>query len=151
MEPLDHFRRLERMYASAPINGIYRPTLKVADGATVLTMLVRPDFFHAAGALHGSVYFKMLDDAAFFAAASRVSDVFVLTASFHLHLLRPVAAGTLHATGQVVQDGRQFIVAESELRDDDGRVLARGSGNFARGRTPLTSCAGYASSPAPAA
>jgi hypothetical protein len=39
-----------------------------------VTGLVRPDFFHAAHAVHGSVYFKALDDAAFFAVASLVQE-----------------------------------------------------------------------------
>ena len=36
-------------------------------------MTVRPDFFHAAGAVHGSVYFKLLDDAAYFDALSHTA------------------------------------------------------------------------------
>ena len=35
--------------------------------------------FHAAGAGHGTIYFKMLDDAAFYAANSMVEEQFVLT------------------------------------------------------------------------
>jgi acyl-coenzyme A thioesterase PaaI-like protein len=35
---------------------------------------------HSIHAVHGSVYFKALDDAAFFAVNSLVEDVFVLTA-----------------------------------------------------------------------
>jgi acyl-coenzyme A thioesterase PaaI-like protein len=63
---------------------------------------VRPEFFHAAHAVHGSVYFKALDDAAFFAVNSLVTDVFVLTASYNLYLTRPVTEGALRAVGRVV-------------------------------------------------
>ncbi|MBK5230881.1 MAG: PaaI family thioesterase, partial [Thermoleophilia bacterium] len=63
---------------------------------------VREDMLHAAHALHGSVYFKVLDDAAFFAANSLIPGHFVLTAGFSLHLLRPVTGGTITATGRIV-------------------------------------------------
>src|SRR5688500_9443505 len=77
-----HFQVLEGMYAAAAINQFFRPSIHVSEGAAEIRMAVRPDMHHAVGAAHGAVYFKMLDDAAFFAAQSLVTDVFVLTASF---------------------------------------------------------------------
>jgi len=64
----EHYRKLERMYLSAPVNTeIYNGvTLEVSDEKAELTLKVEDKFFHAAHAIHGSVYFKMLDDAAFF-------------------------------------------------------------------------------------
>ena len=62
----DHHRKLEAMYLGGPINAFYRPTIAVSDGEAVIEMDVRPEFWHAASAMHGSVYFKLLDDAAFF-------------------------------------------------------------------------------------
>ena len=94
----DHFRKLERMYAGAPVNQFFRPRLTIGEGRAELRLAVRPDFFHAAGAAHGVVYFKAMDDSAFFAASSLVEDVFVLTAGFTLHLLRPISAGEMIAT-----------------------------------------------------
>ncbi len=96
---------------------------------------MREEFFHAAGAVHGSHYFKALDDAAFFAVASLVDDNFVLTASFNMYFERPVSAGTLTAIGKVIQRGRRVFLAESRLTDDDGCELARGSGTFMRSST----------------
>src|SRR4051812_23261804 len=84
--PDDHYRRLERMYAVAPINRFFEPVLHVTEGRAEISVPVKPEFFHAARAIHGSVYFKALDDAAFFAANSLVTDVFVLTVSFNLHI-----------------------------------------------------------------
>ncbi|HEY3447559.1 MAG TPA: PaaI family thioesterase, partial [Myxococcales bacterium] len=123
----EHFRRLEAMYATAPINGFFQPQLEVGAGKAELRIVVRPEFFHSAHAVHGSVYFKALDDAAFFAANSLVEDVFVLTASFNLHLLRPITSGTMIATGTVVHQSRSQILAESVLVDENGKQLARGS------------------------
>ncbi len=144
MPPADeHFRRLERMYASAPINAFYAPILRVSDGQAELAITVRPDFFHAAHAVHGSVYFKALDDAAFFAANSVITDVFVLTVSFNIVLLSPVTEGTLRAKGRLVHRSSNLLVAEAVLEDERQRVVARGSGTFMRSRNALGPAVGY--------
>ena len=70
----EHFRRLERMYLGAAINEYFGPTVRIGPGTCEVTIPARPDFFHAAGAVHGAVYFKALDDAAFFAANSLFAD-----------------------------------------------------------------------------
>jgi len=140
----EHFRRLERMYHGAPINRFYEPVLRVSHGVAELDVRVRPEFFHAAQAIHGSVYFKCLDDAAFFAVNSLVTDVFVLTASFTLYLTRPVMEGTLHAVGRVVHESRSLFLGESELRDDARRLVARGNGSFMRSTIALSTVSGYA-------
>ncbi len=53
----DHFRKLERMYHGAPINRYFEPLMRVFGGSAELTLTVKPDFFHAAHSVHGSVYF----------------------------------------------------------------------------------------------
>jgi uncharacterized protein (TIGR00369 family) len=132
------------MYHGASINRYFAPRLTVSDGRAVVVLDVRPDFFHAAHAVHGAVYFKALDDAAFFAANSAVSDVFVLTVSFNVVLVRPVTEGTLTATGVLVHKSHNLLVAEAELVNDRDRMVARGSGTFARSKIPLDEKVGYA-------
>ena len=141
---LGHRRKLERMYLSAPTNAYYAPRIEIGDGEAEVTIEVRPEFFHAAGAVHGSVYFKLLDDAAFFAVSSIVEDSFVLTASFNVYLLRPVSEGTMTGRGRVVHRSRRLYVAEAEVLDGDGRVVGRGSGSFMKSQAPLTPEMGYA-------
>ena len=48
-------------------------------GQARITFTIDERVFHAAGAAHGTSYFKMLDDAAFYAANSLVTDRFLLT------------------------------------------------------------------------
>ena len=140
----EHFRKLERMYHGAPINRLYEPTIRIASGVAELEMPVKPELFHAAHALHGSVYFKALDDAAFFAVSSLVTDVFVLTASYNVYLTRPVTKGVLRASGRVVHSSRNLFLAEAELFDEEQRVVGRGSGSFMRSTIALTPQVGYA-------
>ena len=139
----EHHRRLERMYAKAPVNEYYAPQLTVGEGTAEVVIEVKPEFFHAGNAVHGSVYFKALDDAAFFAANSVVDDAFVLTATFYVQLLRPVSAGKMRAVGRLVQGGTTTLFAESVLYDDGGREIARGQGSFVRSRIQLTPAMGY--------
>ena len=106
-----------------------------------MTMPVDSTFFHAANALHGSVYFRALDDAAFFAANSVEFDVLLLTTSFRIDFLRPVRSGTLSATGTLLHHGRRQFVARSELRQDDMSLVAIGVGAFTRGSVGLAEIA----------
>ena len=125
---MSHFAKLEGMYAQAPINAYFAPSLKVQEGRAEIEITVRDDFHHAAGAMHGVIYFKALDDATYFAANSIVDDVFVLTARFELELLRPVSSGVVRAVGVVTGDDGHRIQATGELFDDQGQVVGRGTG-----------------------
>lgn len=143
-----HWRALERLYASAPINHLFRSTLTVpGEGKARILFSVEPSVFHAAGAAHGTLYFKMLDDAAFYAANSVITDRFLLTTAFNLHLSKPVRGGTIVAEGHWVSGRRRVLVAESRLIDEDGEEIGRGTGTFMRSRIALSSLPGYASDP----
>jgi len=139
----EHWRRLEAMYRAAPINRFVEATLSITEGRATIGVQVKPEFFHAMHATHGAICFKVLDDAAFFAVNSLVEDVFVLTSGFQIYLLRPVARGTITATGTVVNRSRRLFVAEAVAVDDDGREVARGSGTFLRSEAKLSDADGY--------
>lgn len=139
----EHYRRLERMYLAAPVNRIYRPTIKIGPGVAEVKTLIQPDFFHAADAVHGAVLFKLLDDAAYFAANSLIEDVLVLTVSFNLYFLRPVSSGELSSHGEAIFQSKRYLIAKSEVRDIEGRIIAQGSGSFMQSKIPLTADVGY--------
>ncbi|MEW6718039.1 MAG: PaaI family thioesterase [Chloroflexota bacterium] len=139
----EHFRKLEHMYVNAPLNKYFRPKLHITEGQARLTLPVREEFFHAAGAVHGSVIFKALDDTAFFAVSSLIENVFVLTVSFNIYLIRAIQEGEMTAVGRVVHHGRRLFIAESEVTDNQGQVIARGSGTFMLSSIPLSPDIGY--------
>lgn len=139
----NHYRSLENMYHGAGINQYFAPRLEIQKGEATVTVPIKPEFFHALGATHGSVYFKVADDAAFFAANSIVRDTFVLTSSFHLHLLRPIASGNMVGKGRIIQNASHLIIAESVLYDDRGREIGRGTGSFAKTNLELKPEVGY--------
>ena len=126
-----HFQTLISMYDAAPINRYFRPRLTIPEeGRAELELPIRDEFHHAAQAIHGSVYFKALDDATFFAVQSVVTDFFIVTSSFNLYFLRPVSDGHLVAHGRVVSRSKRLYVADGVLLDSRGKEVARGSGTF---------------------
>lgn len=140
-----HWRALERLYASAPVNQVFNSALTITgEGRSRIVFIVEPRHYHAAGAAHGTIYFKMLDDAAFYAANTLVTDRFLLTTSFNLHFTRPVKAGQVIAEGRWISGRKRVLVAEARLIDAEGEEIGRGTGTFMRSRIALSSLAGYA-------
>jgi uncharacterized protein (TIGR00369 family) len=147
MDKEQHFRALEQMYnEGAPINQLILHRVTVSEGKAQVRWEVDGRFFHAAASLHGSLYFKMLDDAAFFAANSIEREVFVLTATLNVQFFKPVVGGVLVSEGWVTVPGRTLIHAHSELRDEKGRLVAAGQGTFARSAVRLRDISGYSGS-----
>lgn len=138
-----HYRALERMYLAAPINGFYLPTIEVSEGMATVEIDVSGKYFHAMGAAHGSVIFKMLDDASFFASNSLELEVFVLTTAFTTYLTRPISVGTLRSVGRVVNRTRSQFVAEAVAYDGKGKEVGRGSGIFVKSKHRLDGAPGY--------
>ena len=139
----EHWRRLENLYLNAPTNVYYQPTIRISHAVCEIEILARPDFHHAAHAVHGSVYFKLLDDVGFFAANSVVPDAFVLTANFNIHLLRPVSDGTLLAKGRLINQGVRQLLAESQLYNASNQLIAYGTGTYVRSKIALSPEVGY--------
>jgi uncharacterized protein (TIGR00369 family) len=139
----EHYQKLERMYLGAQVNDYFAPSVQIGDGKAEVSIEVRPDFFHAANAVHGYLYFKLLDDASFFAVNSLVEQVFVLTVSFNLHFTRPVTKGVMVATAEVVHRSKRLFIAEGTVVDSRDRVVGRGTGTFMRSDIPLTPEVGY--------
>ena len=139
-----HLRALESLYASAPINALFASTLTLSEaGRSEISFTVAEDAFHAAGAAHGTVYFKMLDDAAFYAANALVSDRFLLTTAFNLHFTKAMRHGAARAEGRWISGRRRVFVAEARIIDSSGEECARGTGTFLRSHIALSGLAGY--------
>lgn len=139
-----HHRALESLYAAAPINRMFDSRLEIVEpGVARIHFSIDERHHHAAGAAHGTSYFKMLDDAAFYAANSLVSDRFLLTTAFNLLFTRPMVAGPVIAEGRWISGQRRVFVADARLIGPDGEEAARGTGTFMRSRIALADLPGY--------
>jgi len=141
----NHYQRLEKMYLNANVNkDVYDTTqCNFEESKCTITLEADQKYFHALGAIHGSTYFKLLDDAAFFAAQCTEKDFFVLTTSFNINITKPVSKGKLTAIGHVRFDSKNLIIAESVMYNEKGQEVAFGTGYFAKSKIPLSEEIGY--------
>jgi uncharacterized protein (TIGR00369 family) len=138
-----HYRALESLYRQAPVNRLFDSTIEIGPGFARIRFRVEEPVFHAAGAAHGTLYFKMMDDAAFYACNSVVTDRFLLTTAFNLLFTRPLRGGDVIAEGRWASGRRRVFVGEARLIDADGEEAGRGTGTFMRSRIPLAGLPGY--------
>jgi len=140
-----HFEKLQKMYSKANVNTqFYESTeCKIELEKATVSLTISNKYFHGGGAIHGSVYFKLLDDSAYFAANSIVTDVFLLTTSFNVNLIRPVTKGVITAIGKVRFKSENIFTAESTLYNQAGKEVAFGTGNFAKSKIALSAEIGY--------
>ncbi|MEN6324879.1 MAG: PaaI family thioesterase [Syntrophomonas sp.] len=141
----DHYRGLERMYLQAPYNQqLYDDTtIDITEGQAIITTRVSERHFHGGGAMHGSGYFRMLDDAAFFAVNSLVTDYMVYTVAFNLRLNRPVKNGVIKSIGRLKNNTSNLYIAEATLYDDQERIIASGTGKFMKSQIAIHTIPGY--------
>lgn len=148
LHDIDHCKALQGLYGHLPNNEYYRPVMQCSPGHAEVSIEVQKKMFHVANAVHGSVYFKLLDDAAFFSAATQDNQYFILTVSFLTNILRPISEGRMIARGKTVHVGKRLLLAQSEVVDEKGHVLALGQGSFMRSQILLSSLDNYKNHPA---
>ena len=140
---IDHYHRLSQMFVNAPINKLYKPEINISDGECTIELPPSPDFFHAGKTLHGSVYFKMLDDAAYFAIQSQVTDYFILTSSFSIHFIRPIGLEKITAKGTIISRTKSVYTGEAKLYNEAGKLVGHGSGSFMKSSLAIEQAEGY--------
>lgn len=139
MSKTDHYDFLIKLFHSAPINRtIFAGSeMSLSDGEATYELTVKEEFFHGGEAMHGAIYFKLLDDAAYFACATHVDDYFLVTKSYQIEFVRPVMGGKLIAKGKVLKIDEEGFLASSEILNEDGKVVGKGEGIFVKSRKPM--------------
>ena len=100
----------------------------VERGRTVLDMEAGPQHWNPMGGLHGGVLCDLTDAAMGIAYASTLAEGEAFaTVELKINFLRPVKQGHLIAEGWVVSGGRTMGYTEAEVREDDGRLIAKAS------------------------
>jgi uncharacterized protein (TIGR00369 family) len=102
-----------------------------ADRRVEATFIAKPDFANPMRQVQGGYLCAMLDDVMSVACmiASGMTHV-APTLEMKTSFLRPAMAdgGALRGVGQVVKWGRTIAFTEGEIRDAEGRLLAKASG-----------------------
>ncbi len=103
-------------------------TLARADpGEVTITLTVAEFHCVRTGIVHGGIAATLCDTACGFAAHSLLpAGAYAISADLNLRYLRPVlvTSGTLTCTGTVKESNARSALAQAELADSDGNLLA---------------------------
>jgi len=100
----------------------------VKPGRAVLDLQAGPQHWNPMGGLHGGILCDLTDAAMGIAYASTLAEGETFaTVELKINFLRPVKEGLLTAEGWVVSGGRTLGYTEAEVRDEDGRLVAKAS------------------------
>ncbi|MAJ98830.1 MAG: thioesterase [Flavobacteriales bacterium] len=141
----DHYSKLENMYLNANLNKhiFHNTKIKISNKKSVITSPTNKIFFHSLNAIHGFVYFKLLDDAAFFSSHSLSEDFFLLTLNFNISIIKPVSQGNIRAIGNVISNTKNIFHSESFAYNSQGVLVAFGKGSFVKSKVKLSEKIGY--------
>lgn len=142
---MNHFERLMQMYYRAPIHEFYQGIeINVEDSKTDIKLPIDNRYHHAGDFAHGSIYFKLMDDACYFACQSMVTDAFLVTTNFNVHLLRPIFDGSIIAKGKVDFQSQNLYTASAQLFNEQGKLVGSGQGQFMKSKVKLDEVDDYA-------
>jgi uncharacterized protein (TIGR00369 family) len=98
----------------------------VESGRAVLRLDVRPRHRQLHGVVHGGILAAMADTAAAIAAYTMLPRGTTLaTVELSINYLEPVPEGRVKAEARVLRVGRNFVVAECEIRIQNGSLAAK--------------------------
>jgi 1,4-dihydroxy-2-naphthoyl-CoA hydrolase len=117
-----------QLHAAMPFTAVLGATaLKVGPDEVVLRLDWDATRCTTAGLLHGGALMALADSAGGWCAFLNLPDGATGTATVTsaTNFLRPVTGGHVEATARPLNIGRTVIVADTELRDAEGRLAAR--------------------------
>ena len=96
------------------------------DGTITATVPVRPELKQPFGLVHGGVFAAIAESLASMGTYIGVHEqgMHAMGLSNSTSFLRPILAGTIHATARPFHRGRTTWLWDVEIRDDDGRLCA---------------------------
>lgn len=124
---IDRFIAGTRGGPVAPVGKLvgFRPT-SIGSGKAVFELDAGPQHANPMGTLHGGIICDVADAAMGTAYASTLGeDESFTTLELKINFLRPFWNGTLTATARVVKTGRTIGLAECDVTDAEGRLVAR--------------------------
>lgn len=105
--------------------------VRAEEGLVEIRMPFRAEFLRddASDWLHGGILSALIDIAGDYAVYSRTGGD-VPTVDLRVDYLRPAKRGNLIAIARTVKVGRRVSVADVEVKDEDGKVVAVGRGVY---------------------
>src|SRR5215472_5834566 len=115
-----------RMRENAAIEHLDFDLESVGKGHAVFTMDVKPKHKQLHGVVHGGFLAALADTAAAIAAYSTLPrGTEIATVELKINFLEPVPGGRVRAEGRVLRTGRNFVVTECEIYNENGAMAAK--------------------------
>ncbi|WP_156383732.1 hypothetical protein [Pseudoxanthomonas sp. Root65] len=138
----DHSRKLDHMYHALAVSRLLEVNLTVEAGSAVIECSGRDALARADG--HEDAHcFRMISDAALFAASSIETECALETVDFNVRFLSRGTRKDMLSNRLLVHKSWGLFFAQAELFDQEGRCLAVGSGTLRLTETTLASMMGY--------
>jgi len=105
--------------------------LSSGGGNSVMRCRIRPDLRNTSGTLHGGVMGALVDMSVATALRSVMSlSSRMTTVEYKVNFLKAVPDGAVTAHGVVLRMGKTIAAGSSEIRNDEGEVVAFGSATY---------------------
>jgi uncharacterized protein (TIGR00369 family) len=116
----------ERMKESQVITHLGFDVEKVEKGRAIFLLDVRAHHKQLHGVVHGGILAALADTTAAIAAYTTVPrGTEIATVELKINYLEPVPGGRIKADGRVLRTGRNFVVTECEIFNEDGTMAAK--------------------------
>lgn len=123
-EAVEFVRR--RMKESQALEFLGFDVESVGAGHAVFILDVQAHHKQLHGVVHGGILAAMADTTAAIAAYTAVPrGTEVVTVELKINYLEPVPGGRIRAEARVLRAGRNFVVTECEIRNEDGALAAK--------------------------
>ncbi len=116
----------ERMKENQVIAHLGFDVEMVEKGRAIFLLDVRPHHKQLHGVVHGGILAALADTAAAIAAYTTVpKGTEIATVELKINYLEPVPGGRIKADARVLRTGRNFVVAECEIFNEDQSMAAK--------------------------
>ena len=100
----------------------------LGEGTSLLEISLGEKHLQPFGMVHGGVFSSLIDASAFWAVYPLLDEGLGLTTvEMKLNYLSPTLQGKMVAKGQCLKLGKTLALGQSEIHDQDGRLLAHGT------------------------
>ena len=115
-----------RMKLSHATRALGFRVVSVERGLAIFHMRVRKRHRQIHGVVHGGILAMLADTVAAIAAYSTLArGSEIATIEMKINFLEAVHGGVIRAEGRVLRTGRNFVVTECEIRNEDGSLAAK--------------------------
>jgi len=126
-------RALRRAVDAAPIYQLLQIHLEHIDtGFARFRMPFRKELTQAYGVVHGGLIATLADTAVAFAVMTLIQPgEKVTTAEFKINFFSAVTGGEMFGEARAVYTGKRLVVADMEVKKENGQLIARGMATYA--------------------